>query len=187
MSDMIKEIIDDLDQGFRRTLDGYKKDLTKMRTGRANVAILDGIKVIYYGSPTPLNQVAAVNAPDPRLITIKPYDKALLAAIEKAVISADIGITPSNDGEIIRLPVPPLSGERRKELVKLARKQGEEAKVAMRNQRRDANAMVKDLESEGVPEDDVERALKKVQDMTDQCIKLVDEAADKKEKEILEG
>ena len=181
---MINEIFEDLQQGFIRTVEALQRDLSKMRTGRANVAILDGIKVIYYGSPTPLSQVAALSVPDPRMITIKPYDKALLPAIEKAIIAADVGITPSNDGEIIRLPIPPLSGERRKELGKLARKQGEENKVSLRNQRRDANAMIKELD--GMPEDEVERGLKRVQESTDKHVKLVDELVDKKEKEILE-
>jgi len=181
---MIDEILEDLLDGFGKTIETLKKDLGKMRTGRANVAILDGIKVIYYGSPTPLNQVAALSVPDARLIVVKPYDKALLPAIEKAIIAADVGITPGNDGEIIRLPVPPLSGERRKDLSKSVRKQGEDTKVALRNQRRDANAMLKELE--GMPEDAVERALKRVQDLTDQHVKVVDGEVEKKEKEILE-
>jgi ribosome recycling factor len=181
---MINEIVEDLQQGFIRTVEALQRDLSKMRTGRANVAILDGIKVIYYGSPTPLSQVAALSVPDPRMITIKPYDKALLPAIEKAIIAADVGITPSNDGEIIRLPIPPLSGERRRELGKLARKQGEENKVSLRNQRRDANAMIKELD--GMPEDEVERGLKRVQEATDKHVKAVDELVEKKEKEILE-
>ncbi len=181
---MIDEIFDDLKLGYTKTTDALARDLMKMRTGRANVAVLDGIKVIYYGSPTPLSQLAALNVPDPRMITVKPYDKTLLPAIEKAIISADVGITPSNDGEIIRLPIPALSGERRKELGKLCRKQGEDSKVSVRNQRRDANAMLKELD--GISEDEVERALKKVQDATDGAIKQLDEVVAKKEKEILE-
>lgn len=181
---MINEIIEDLEQGYQKTVESLKRDLTKMRTGRANVAILDGIKVIYYGSPTPLNQVAALSVPDPRLIVIKPYDKALLAALEKAIIAADVGITPSNDGELIRLPVPPLSGERRRELSKHVKKQGEDAKIALRNQRRDANELLKALED--LPEDDVDRGLKKVQDLTDGFVKAIDAEVERKEKEVLE-
>jgi len=181
---MINEIIQDLESGYQKTVEALKRDLTKMRTGRANVAILDGIKVIYYGSPTPLNQVAALSVPDPRLIVVKPYDKGLLAALEKAIIAADVGITPSNDGELIRLPVPPLSGERRRELSKHVKKQGEDAKIALRNQRRDANELLKSLED--LPEDDVERGLKKVQDLTDAFVKAIDTEVERKEKEVLE-
>jgi ribosome recycling factor len=181
---MINEIVQDLELGYKKTVDSLKRDLTKMRTGRANVAILDGIKVIYYGSPTPLNQVAALSVPDPRLIVVKPYDKALLSALEKAIIAADVGITPSNDGEIIRLPVPALSGERRKELSKHVKKQGEDAKVALRNQRRDANELLKELVD--LPEDDVERGLKKVQELTDAFVKAIDAEVERKEKEVLE-
>jgi ribosome recycling factor len=181
---MINEIIDDLESGYKKTVEALKRDLMKMRTGRANVAILDGIKVIYYGSPTPLNQVAALSVPDPRLIVVKPYDKALLPALEKAIIAADVGITPSNDGELIRLPVPALSGERRRELSKHVKKQGEDAKIALRNQRRDANEMLKELTD--LPEDDVERGLKKVQDLTDQYVKAIDAEVERKEKEVLE-
>ncbi len=181
---MINEITQDLESGYKKTVESLKRDLMKMRTGRANVAILDGIKVIYYGSPTPLNQVAALSVPDPRLIVVKPYDKSLLGALEKAIIAADVGITPSNDGEIIRLPVPALSGERRKELSKMVKKQGEDAKIALRNQRRDANELLKELTD--LPEDDVERGLKKVQELTDHYVKVIDTEVERKEKEVLE-
>src|SRR5262249_44571118 len=127
---MEKEIIDELLASFTNSLDSLKRELAKVRTGRANPAMLDNIRVDYYGTPTPINQMAAVKVPDARLITIKPWDKSSLKAIETALIGADTGITPQNDGEIIRLPIPPLTEERRKEYAKIARNKGEDARIA---------------------------------------------------------
>jgi len=181
---MIELVMEDLQEKFEKTLESLRKDLGKLRTGRANVNILDGIRVPYYGSPTPLNQVAAVNVADARLITIKPWEKSLLTPIEKAIIAADIGITPSNDGELIRLPIPPLTTERRRDLVKMVKKAGEEAKVAMRNSRREANEDLRKLDD--ISEDLVHKAIQKVQEQTDKHVGKVDDVVAAKEKEILE-
>ena len=181
---MFDEIVDDLREGMSKTIESLERDLGKTRTGRANLAILDGVRVEYYGAMTPLNQVAALNIPDPRLISITPWDKTMLATIERAIISADVGITPSNDGEIIRLPIPPLTQERRVEICKQVRSRGEETKIALRNCRRDANEFIKS--EEGTSEDDVKRALKVVQDHTDKSVKSVDDLIASKESEIME-
>ncbi len=181
---MLDEIKADALDAMDRAIAAFERELTKLRTGRANLQMLDGIRVEYYGTPSPLNQVAALNIPDPRLITIKPWDKTLLTAIEKAIVSSNLGLTPNNDGEIIRLPIPPLTGERRKDLVKLLKRQTEDARVVVRNARRDANGLLKDVE--GFGEDEVHRALKDVQDLTDAKIKEVDDLATDKEAEIME-
>jgi ribosome recycling factor len=181
---MFKEIQEDAKATMNKALDTLQRELSKTRTGRANPAVLDGVRVEYYGAPTPLNQVAAVAVADPRLITIKPWDKGLLQAIERAIIKADLGVTPSSDGELVRIPIPPLSKERREEICKAVRKHGEETRVAIRNARRDANELVNSLE--GTSEDDQKRALKQIQDLTDQFTKKVDETVAKKESEIME-
>lgn len=181
---MIDIVLEELADRFEKTLESLRRDLGKMRTGRANVNLLEGIRVPYYGSPTPLNQVAAVNVADARLITVKPWEKTLLTPIEKAIIAADIGITPSNDGELIRLPIPPLTTERRKDLVRLSKKAGEEAKIALRTSRREANEELK--KAEEISEDLVHKGLKDVQDQTDKYVAKVDEIVAAKEKEILE-
>lgn len=181
---MIELVLEELQEKFEKTLESLRRDLGKMRTGRANLNILDGVRVPYYGSPTPLNQVAAINVADPRLITIKPWEKSLLTPIEKAIIAADIGITPSNDGEIIRLPIPPLTTERRNQLVKMAKKAGEEAKIALRNARREANETLRKLDD--VSEDLVHKGVLKVQESTDKHVAKVDDVVAAKEKDILE-
>ncbi len=184
---MVDDVINEASGRFEKVIESLRRDLSRMRTGRANLAILDGIRVPYYGSPTSLNSVAALNVADARLITVKPWDKTLITAIEKAIIAADIGINPSSDGELIRLPIPALTGERRKELVKIVRKSGEEAKVALRTIRREANELLKAAKDEGdLPEDDYNRGLKKIQDKTDEYGKKADEAVTAKEKEITE-
>ncbi|MCA9520078.1 MAG: ribosome recycling factor [Myxococcales bacterium] len=179
--DLILEVLED---NFSKVLGVLNKSLSRTRTGRANLTMLDGIRVDYYGSPSPLNQVASLTVADPRLITIKPWEKNQISAIEKAIIQSDIGITPNNDGNIIRLPIPALSGERRKDLVKQIKKLGEEAKIAIRNHRRDANEQVKGVDN--LPEDLMHKTLDRVQQETDKHIKLVDDSVAKKEKEILE-
>jgi ribosome recycling factor len=184
---MVNDVIADLKTNMDGTLESLKRDLARRRTGRANVAILDGVKVDYYGTKSPLNQVASVQVPDPRLITIKPWEKSMLQPIEKALQQSSIGLTPSSDGEIIRLPIPPLTEERRKALVKDVKKVGEEAKVGLRNQRRDANEMLKELEKEkDISEDDLRHGLTRVQDVTDEYVKTVDALVGTKEEEILE-
>ncbi len=184
---MVNDIISDLKTSMEGTIEALKRELAKRRTGRANVAILDGIKVDYYGSKSPLNQVASVQVPDPRLITIKPWEKNMLQVIEKAIQQSTIGLTPSSDGEIIRIPIPPLTEERRRELVKDVKRIGEEAKVGLRNQRRDANEMLKEVEkSKEISEDELHRGLTKVQEVTDEFVSKVDALVEAKEKEILE-
>jgi len=181
---MLDEIFQDAKASMSKVIEAFDRDLSKLRTGRANLTMLDGIRVEYYGAQTPLNQVAALNVADPRLITIKPWDKTLLTAIEKAIVSSNLGITPSNDGEIIRLPIPPLTGELRQKLVKQLKKQTEDARIAARNARRDANDLIK--ADDDLTEDDQHRGLKEIQVILDDCIKTLDEEADKKEKEIME-
>lgn len=181
---MLDEIIADAKGSMDKAVETYRKDLTKLRTGRANLSILDGIRVEYYGTPTPLSQVAACKVADPRLIIVKPWDKGMLTAIEKAIVSGNVGITPNSDGETIRLPIPPLTGERRQDLVKQLKRQTEEARIVVRNVRRDANAMIKDLE--GVSEDAQHRALTQVQNLTDKTIARLDKEAEDKEREVLE-
>jgi ribosome recycling factor len=181
---MLDEILEDAQASMTKAVEAFKRDLAKVRTGRANLTMLDGVRVPYYGTLTPLTQVAALTVADPRLITIKPWDKSLLTEIEKALVGSNLGITPSNDGEIIRLPIPPLTGERRQDLVKQLKRQTEEARVTVRNTRRDVNAMVKELD--GVSEDAQHRALKDVQDLTDKFVALLEKAAEAKEKEIME-
>ncbi|PKN44749.1 MAG: ribosome recycling factor [Deltaproteobacteria bacterium HGW-Deltaproteobacteria-17] len=183
---MVNDVLEELHDSMDKVIDAFRKELAKVRTGRASLAVLEGIKVDYYGTPTPLNQVANLQVADARLITIKPWEKNMLSAIEKAVIAANIGITPANDGEIIRLPVPPLTEERRKEIVKGIRSDSEEYKVRVRNLRRDANDLLKNLKKDGdISEDDQNRGLTKVQEMTDQFVKKIDECVTDKEKEIL--
>jgi ribosome recycling factor len=184
---MLNDVIKDLQANIDKGIEAFKRDLTKVRTGRANLAILDGVRVDYYGTPTPLNQVASLNVADPRLITVKPWERSLIPEIEKAIRSSQLGLNPSSDGEMVRLPMPALTQERRQELVKLVKKMAEEGKVALRAARRDANEMLKDLLKEGgITEDDERNGLKKVQETTDKAVARVDEILAKKEGEILE-
>jgi ribosome recycling factor len=170
-----------------KSLRGLRSDLQKVRTGRASTALLDGVHVEYYGTPTPINQLANMSTPDPRLIVISPYDKSSISAIEKAVLTANLGLTPSNDGKVVRIPIPPLTEERRKDLVKQIHRLAEDHKVGVREARRDALAMVKDLESEGsVPADDRKREEKRIQTLTDEHIQKIDEMKAAKETEILQ-
>jgi len=172
---------------MEKAIEAYKRDLGTVRTGRASLALLDGISVEYYGTPTPLNQVASLSVPDSRTIAIQPWEPNTIPSIEKAILKSDLGINPSNDGRLIRLIVPMLSEERRKEMVKLAHKKAEEAKVAIRNIRRDANDTLKKKEKDKeIREDELKRYLDEVQKLTDDHVKKVDEILVKKEKEILE-
>ena len=184
---MVSDVLKDLQANLDKGIDALRKDLGKVRTGRANVAILDGLRGDYYGTPTPLHQVSSVNAPDPRLITIKPWEKSLIPEIEKLIRSSQLGLNPSSDGEIIRLPMPPLTEERRKDLVKMVKKMAEESKVALRNARRDANEMLKEfLKDKDITEDEEKAGLKKVQEATDGAVTKVDDLVARKEKEIME-
>ena len=184
---MVDDIITDLKSGMDGTIDSLNRELAKRRTGRANVSILDGIRVEYYGTKSPLNQVASLQVPDPRMITIKPWEKSMVSVIEKALQQSSIGLTPNSDGELIRIPIPPLTEERRKELVRDVRRVGEDAKVGLRNQRRDANEMLKEAEKDkDISEDEMRRGLTKVQEITDDFVKKVEGLVEEKEKEILE-
>jgi ribosome recycling factor len=170
-----------------KSIHHLKDDLRKVRTGRANPALLDGIRVDYYGTPTPLNQLANLNAPDPRTIVVSPYDRGALQAIEKAIQASDLGFTPNNDGKLIRIPVPPLTEQRRKELVKHVKKVAEHHKLGVREARREALAALKELETGGdLPTDDRHRAEKRIQELTDDFVKQIDGQADQKEQEILQ-
>jgi ribosome recycling factor len=185
---VVEDIIHDCEEGMKRAVDAFQRDLSRVRTGRANLSLLDGIKVDYYGTPTPLNQVASLNVADARLITVKPWEKTMIPIIEKAIRASDLGLNPVADSELVRLPIPPLTQERRKDLVKQIKKMTEEARVAVRGARRDANDMLKEAERDGdVTEDDAKNTGKRIQDLTDRWVAQVDEVGAKKEKEILEG
>ncbi len=180
-------VLDEAKGDMDRAVRSLGAELQKVRTGRANPALLEGVQVDYYGTPTPLNQLATLSAPDPRLIVVSPFDKGSLGDVERAIQAADLGLTPSNDGKVIRLPIPPLTEERRKELVKQIKKTAEEHKIGVREARRSAVSMLKDLEGEGsVPADDRRRAEKTVQDLTDQFIGKIDTMTQEKEEEILQ-
>ena len=184
---MVDEIFEDLNDRMGKSVEALKRDYNRLRTGRASVSLLDGIKVSYYDTPTPLNQMASLAIPEPRLIVIQPWDKTAIGEIEKAILKSELGLTPMNDGKVIRISIPPLTEERRKELVKVARKMAEDNKVAIRNIRRDANDMLKDLKKEKeITEDELYRTQEEVQKITDQFISQVDELCTAKEKEILE-
>lgn len=183
---MKAKILEDLKRRMNKVLEVMAHDLSRVRTGRASVALLEGIKVEAYNASMPLSQVASLAAPEPRLLTIQPWDPTLLADIEKAILKSDLGLTPTNDGKLIRLPIPTLTTERRKELVKVVKKMGEDAKVALRNVRRDGNERFKDLKKDKqLSEDEVHRAQDEVQKLTDDFIKKVDAQAADKEKEIM--
>lgn len=174
-------------EGMERTLEHLKRELSTMRTGRASIALLDNVKVDYYGTVTPLKQVGTLSTPEPRLITIQPWDVKLIKEIEKALAASNLGVTPSNDGKIIRVPLPPLTEERRKELIKICKKHGEDTKVHIRTVRREANEELKKLQKDGkMSEDDLRRAEAEIQKLTDQYIEKVDHVLKKKEEEILE-
>lgn len=172
---------------MEKTIQTLKRDLSTLRAGRATPSLLDKITVHYYGSDMPINQMANITVPEPRLLVIQPWDKSALGEIEKAIQKSDLGLTPSNDGNLIRIAIPALTEERRAELVKVVKKTGEEAKVAIRNIRRDANEDVKKLEKNGeVSEDDARRGQDEVQKLTDRFIREADEQVEAKEKEIME-
>ena len=184
---MYKEAIKTAGAKMDKTIEIIEKDLSTLRAGRANPQILDKITVDYYGTPTHLNQVGNISSPEPRMLVIAPWEPKMISEIEKAIQKSDLGINPSNDGKVIRLVVPELNEERRKELTKLVRKGAEESKVAIRSIRRDAMEQFKKLEKDGlITEDDRAKAEKKMQEATDAAIKGIDELSAKKEKEIME-
>jgi len=184
---MINDITKDAEGGMTKAIDSFKRDLAKIRTGRANTSMLDGIKVDYYGTPTPVNQVATVQVVDARLITVKPWEKNMIPVIDKAIRASDLGINPVADSELVRLPIPPLTQERRRDLAKTVGKQTEEARVAVRSARRDAMELIKEAEKgKEISEDERKKGEKAVQDLTDKYIAMVEDIAKSKEKEIME-
>ncbi len=183
---MAKEVLNQTKEKMEKSISAFSRELASIRAGRANASLLDRITVDYYGAPTPINQLGGVSVPEARLLVITPYDKSILGEIEKAIMKSDIGITPTNDGNVIRLTIPQLTEERRKELVKVVKKEAEEAKVAIRNVRRDANDDLKKLEKNGeITEDELRGYNDDIQKLTDQSIVKIDDLAKEKEKEIL--
>ena len=181
------DIILETEDHMRKSMDATKRELQTVRTGKATPAILDAVKVDYYGTPTPLNQVAGVGAPDPRLLTVQPYDKSAMVEIEKAIRAADLGLNPANDGTLIRIPIPQLTEERRRELVKVVSGMIEHGRVAVRNVRHHSNDKLKQLKKDGeLTEDEHERHLKKVQDLTNTYVTQLDELLKAKETELME-
>jgi len=184
---MIDDIYQDTRESMSKSIEALERELTRVRTGRASLSILDGIKMDYYGTLTPLNQMATLAVPESRLITIQPWDISVIKDIEKAILKSDLGLTPADDGKILRISIPPLTEERRKELVKVVHKMCEDHKVSLRNVRRDSNELLKSLKKDGdISEDEAFKAQDEIQKITDEHIKLIDECYTKKEKEILE-
>jgi ribosome recycling factor len=184
---MIRQLLDATKKGMEKCVSDMQQSLATIRTGRASISILDHVQANYYGTPTPLNQMASLSAPDPTLIVIQPWDPSTIAAIEKAILTSDLGLNPTNDGKVIRLPIPPLTQERRKQLAKSVGHISEQHKVAVRQVRHDANDQLKtDLKDKKISEDEEKDALKKVQDMTNAHIEKIEEIQKKKESEILE-
>jgi ribosome recycling factor len=184
---MIDDVQKELATSITKAHDALKRELTKLRAGRASANLLDGIKADYYGTLTPLTQMAHINVPEPRLITVKPWDKTAVKAVEKSLRDSDLGLNPQVDGDVIRIPLPPLTEERRKEFVKIARKYGEECKVSIRKGRHDALDMLNNIENEGeASADDVERAKKRAEDAIGDATKQVDTIVSNKEKDIME-
>lgn len=184
---MLQDVYNDAEAQMQKTIEALKRDFAGIRTGRASVGLLDGITIDYYGTQSPLNQVATLSVPESSLIVIQPWDASVIKQIEKAILRSDLGITPSNDGKVIRLAVPPLTEERRKELAKVVKKRAEEKRVAIRQVRRESNDMLKSLEKEKeITEDDRHQGQDRIQKITDKYIKQIDEITAEKEKEILE-
>jgi len=184
---MLDEIQNDAKTRMEKTIDALRRELSHLRTGKATPSLLDDVMVDAYGQKMPLNQLATIGAPEARLLTVQPFDASQLGAIEKAILASDLGITPNNDGNLIRLPIPALNEERRREYVKLAKKEGEEAKVAIRNIRRDANEKLKKAEhAHEISEDDSRRGHEKIQKLTDEYVARIEEILQAKEKEIME-
>jgi len=184
---MVKEILRDSETKMKKVVEVLLKDLAGLRAGRATPALLDRISLDYYGTPTPLNQLANISVPEPRLLVIQPWDRKSINDIEKAILKSDLGLTPANDGTVIRLPIPHLTTERRNDLVKTVRKKAEEEKVAVRNIRRDANEACKKAEKDGqLSEDDNKKAQAEIQKLTDKYVKEIDQVVANKEKEIME-
>lgn len=185
MSELIKKVLDDAKMSMDKAIEHCENEIAKIRAGKAMPSMLDGIMVDYYGNPTPLSQVANVNTPDARTLVIQPWEKTLIPEIEKAIMEANIGLNPQNDGTIVRLNVPPLTEERRRDLVKKVKEEAEKGRIAIRNIRKDANEKIKKLKSEGVSDDEMKTGEAEVQKLTDAYILKVDKEAENKEKDIM--
>jgi len=183
----VRELISAAESNMQKTVEIVKREFASLRAGRATPALLDRITVNYYGTPTPINQLATISVPEPRLLVVQPWDKSITGEIEKAILKSDLGITPTSDGNVIRLTIPQLTEERRQELVKVIKKKAEEGRVAIRNIRRDANDQLKAKEKEGeITEDELRRGQDEVQRLTDKYVKEIDRLLQAKEKEIME-
>jgi ribosome recycling factor len=184
---MLEDVHKELVAAIGKAMEALKRDLTKLRAGRANPSLLDGVKVDYYGTLTALSQMAHINVPEPRLLVVKPWDKTQMKAVEKAIREGDLGLNPQSDGDILRIPLPPLTEERRREFVKIAKKYGEECKVSIRKARHDALDMLGQIETDGeASADDVDRAKRKAEETVSDSVKQVDSTVANKEKDILE-
>ncbi|MFK3938725.1 ribosome recycling factor [Alkalihalobacillus sp. NPDC078783] len=184
---MTTEVKQQASERMTKAIDSLRRELAKLRAGRANPAILDRVTVEYYGALTPLNQLATISVPEARLLVIQPFDKSSIADVERAILKADLGLTPSNDGQVIRIAIPALTEERRRDLVKIVKKSAEDAKVAIRNIRRDANDDLKKQQKDGeLTEDDLRQSTDEIQKLTDQFIAISDKEADQKEQEVME-
>lgn len=184
---MLNDITTEAEDGMKKAVEAFKRELAKVRTGRASPAMLDGVRVDYYGTPTPVNQVSTVTVVDARMLSVKPWEKSMVPAIDKAIRAADLGLNPVADNDLVRVPIPPLTAERRRDLVKGIKKTSEDAKVAVRAARRDAMDMLKDAEKDKeITEDERKNGEKKVQDLTDRYVASIDDLEKGKEKEITE-
>ncbi|MCK4257519.1 MAG: ribosome recycling factor [Halanaerobiales bacterium] len=184
---MRAQVLRETEEKMKKVIEATKREFGTVRTGRARPSLVEGIKVDYYGTPTPLNQMAQISVPEPRLITIKPWDKSVISSIEKAIMKSDLGLNPNSDGEVIRLSIPQLTEERRKKLVKVVKKKAEEERIAIRNLRRDANEELKLYKEESeISEDDMYQGLDEVQEVTNEFVKKIDELLKEKEAEIME-
>nr|HID57854.1 ribosome recycling factor [Desulfobacterales bacterium] len=184
---MLETIYEETREKMGKSINALKEEFKRVRTGRASLSLLDGIRVDYYGTRTPLNQLATLSIPESRLISIQPWDKSVIGEIERAILKSELGLTPINDGNIIRITIPPLTEERRKELAKVIRKMTEDCKVAVRNIRRDAKDMLKDLKRDGdIAEDEFFKAQEQIQKITDEYVRMADQVGKEKEKEIME-
>jgi len=185
MNEEAQMCLDEAKEGMESSLMHLDREFQKIRAGKASPQMLEGIMVDYYGAMTPIEQTANINTPDPRQIIVQPWDKSVLGLLEKAILNANLGFNPKNEGEVLRISVPPLTEERRLELVKKAKGEAENTRISIRNNRRSANDLVKSLEKDGLPEDESKRTQDKIQELTDEFIKKVDEMMDAKEKDVM--
>ncbi len=185
MSEELQFVLEEAEEGMKKCITHTENEFLKIRAGKASASMLDGVNVDYYGSMTPINQTANVSTPDPRTITVQPFDKSMIADLEKAITDANLGLNPQNDGDLIRINVPPLTEERRKDLVKKVKAEAEQAKISIRNVRKDSNESIKKLQKDGLAEDAAKGGESDVQDLTNQYIKKIDDLVATKEKEIM--